>query len=157
MSRSTRPQAQRTLAFAGRFLEEFREDAARAALRGEDIAPRLRSVHEHPGHTTPEFRTIAIPIPPGCGALSPDVLSGAAERYAALKHPDVLLLAFEAEMDGRSVVIAEARDREGTRRFLVQPYTVADTRVVWDETSWADPGEQEMLLDAAFEPAPAGV
>lgn len=151
-------QIERTLGMATRFLDEVRGDIGRAALEGADIPPRLRSVHEKPGHATPEFRTVAIPVPDGMGGVPPEILSGTIARYAHTKKPDCLLLAMEAEMDAdgqgsRPVLIAEARDRTGTRMYWMQPYRPAGSRVDWDEPlagGWADPGEAEMILDAAF-------
>lgn len=151
-------QLERTLGMATRFLDEVRGDIGRAALEGADIPPRLRSVHEKPGHATPEFRTVAIPVPDGMGGVPPEILSGTIARYAQTRKPDCLLLAMEAEMEAdeagsRSVLIAEARDRNGTRMYWMQPYRPGGTRVDWDEPlagGWSDPGEAEMILDAAF-------
>jgi hypothetical protein len=149
-------QLERTLGMATRFLDEVRGDIGRAALEGADIPPRLRSVHEKPGHATPEFRTVAIPVPDGMGGVPPEILSGTIARYAKTRKPDCLLLAMEAEMDGdgnRTLLIAEARDRNGTRMYWMQPYRPAGTRVDWEEPlagGWSDPGEAEMILDAAF-------
>lgn len=148
---------------ATRFLDEVRTDLGRAALEGADIPPRLRSVHEKPGHATPEFRTVAIPVPDGMGGVPPEILSGTIARYAHTKKPDCLLLAMEAEMDAdgqgsRQVLIAEARDRTGTRMYWMQPYSPAGSHVDWDEPltgGWCDPGEAEMILDAAFSRAEA--
>ena len=158
MGRSKMQQIERTLGMATRFLDEVRGDIGRAALEGADIPPRLRSVHEKPGHATPEFRTVAIPVPDGMGGVPPEILSGTIARYAQTKKPDCLLLAMEAEMEAdgdgaRSVLIAEARDRTGTRMYWMQPYRPGGSRVDWDEPlagGWADPGEAEMILDAAF-------
>lgn len=158
MARSRMHQLERTLGMATRFLDEVRSDIGRAALEGADIPPRLRSVHEKPGHATPEFRTLAIPVPEGLGGVPPEILSGTIARYAESKKPDCLMLAMEAEMDGdaegsRTVLIAEARDRAGTRMYWMQPFRPAGTRVDWEEPltgGWCDPGEAEMILDAAF-------
>ncbi|MDB4948422.1 MAG: hypothetical protein JWM27_1071 [Gemmatimonadetes bacterium] len=158
MARSKLVQMERTLSLATRFLGEMREEIDRAVAVGSDIPPRVRSVHERPGHATPEFRTLAIPVSESMGGVSPEVLSGTIARYAAQKDPDCLLLALEAVMergDGESgpVLIAEARDRVGTRIFWIQAYTARDGRVAWDEPigdGWRDPGEEEMILDAAF-------
>ncbi|HEX2208352.1 MAG TPA: hypothetical protein VHG93_11770 [Longimicrobium sp.] len=157
MARSRMQQIERTLGMATRFLEEVRGDIGRAALEGADIPPRLRSVHEKPGHATPEFRTVAIPVPDGLGSVPPDILAGTIAKYAQTRKPDCLMLAMEAEMqagDGsRTVLIAEARDRAGTRMYWMQPYSPAGSRVDWDEPltgGWCDPGEAEMILDAAF-------
>jgi hypothetical protein len=158
VARSRIQQLERTLGMATRFLDEVRDDIGRAALEGADIPPRLRSVHEKPGHATPEFRTVAIPIPEGVEGAPPEILSGTIARYAGAKKPDCLLLAMEAELDtdgrgSRSVLIAEARDRTGTRMYWMQPYSPSGTRVDWDEPitgGWCDPGEAEMILDAAF-------
>jgi hypothetical protein len=147
---------ERVLGFATRFLDEVRDDISRARMDGSDTPPRVRSVHEKPGHATPEFRTLSIPVPDGFGGLSPEVLSGVIARYAASKKPDCLLLAFEAENGDGPVLIAEARCRYGTRLFWMQPYTAAATHVEWGEPvgeGWNDPGEEEMILDAAFTPA----
>lgn len=147
---------ERVLGFATRFLDEVRDDISRARMDGSDTPPRVRSVHEKPGHATPEFRTLSIPVPDGFGGLSPEVLSGAIARYAASKKPDCLLLAFEAENGDGPVLIAEARCRYGTRLFWMQPYATAATHVEWGEPAgggWNDPGEEEMILDAAFTPA----
>ncbi|MBV9109588.1 MAG: hypothetical protein JO306_09300 [Gemmatimonadetes bacterium] len=146
---------ERVLGFAARFLDEVRDDIGRARMDGTDTPPRIRSVHEKPGHATPEFRTLGIPVPDGFGGLSPDVLSGAIARFASSKKPDCLLLAFEAENADGPVLIAEARCRYGTRLFWMQSYTVGETHVEWAEPAgggWNDPGEEEMILDAAFEP-----
>lgn len=158
MARSRMQQIERTLGMATRFLDEVRGDIGRAALEGADIPPRLRSVHEKPGHATPEFRTVAIPVPDGLGSVPPEILSGTIARYAQTRKPDCLMLAMEAEMDAdgkgsRTVLIAEARDRTGTRMYWMQPYSPLGTRVDWDEPltgGWCDPGEAEMILDAAF-------
>jgi hypothetical protein len=158
LARSKLVQMERTLSFATRFLNEMREEIDRAAAAGSDIPPRIRSVHERAGHATPEFRTLAIPVPETLGGFSPEILSGAIARYAAQKSPDCLMLALQAEMageDGASgpVLIAEARDRLGTRLFWMQRYTLNGPRVAWDdptEGGWRDPGEEEMILDAAF-------
>ncbi|HYR07123.1 MAG TPA: hypothetical protein VEQ60_05130 [Longimicrobium sp.] len=158
MARSRMQQIERTLGMATRFLDEVRGDIGRAALEGADIPPRLRSVHEKPGHATPEFRTVAIPVPDGLGSVPPEILSGTIARYAQTRKPDCLMLAMEAEMDAdgagsRTVLIAEARDRTGTRMYWMQPYSPAGSRVDWDEPltgGWCDPGEAEMILDAAF-------
>ncbi|HEU0300591.1 MAG TPA: hypothetical protein VFR37_14070 [Longimicrobium sp.] len=143
---------------ATRFLEEVRDDIGRAALEGADIPPRLRSVHEKPGHATPEFRTLAIPVPDGLGSMPPEILSGTIAKYAQTRKPDCLMLAMEAEMQaegdaGRTVLIAEARDRAGTRMYWMQPFRPGGSRVDWEEPltgGWCDPGEAEMILDAAF-------
>ena len=82
MARSRMQQIERTLGMATRFLDEVRADIGRAALEGADIPPRLRSVHEKPGHATPEFRTVAIPVPDGLGGVPPEILSGTIARYA---------------------------------------------------------------------------
>lgn len=158
MARSRMQQIERTLGMATRFLDEVRGDIGRAALEGADIPPRLRSVHEKPGHATPEFRTVAIPVPDGLGSVPPEILAGTIAKYAQTRKPDCLMLAMEAEMDAdgegsRTVLIAEARDRTGTRMYWMQPYSPAGTRVDWDEPltgGWCDPGEAEMILDAAF-------
>lgn len=157
MARSRIQQIERTLGMATRFLDEVRGDIGRAALEGADIPPRLRSVHEKPGHATPEFRTVAIPVPDGLGSVPPEILSGTIAKYAQTRKPDCLMLAMEAEMQAeegsRTVLIAEARDRTGTRMYWMQPYSPVGSKVDWDEPltgGWCDPGEAEMILDAAF-------
>jgi hypothetical protein len=158
VGRSRTQQTERTLGMASRFLEEVREDIRRAAQEGGDIAPRIRSVHERAGHATPEFRTVAIPLPDEMSAMPPEVLSGTIAQYARRRTPDCLLLAMEAEMqddggDTRSLLIAEARDRAGTRMYWMQPFRPSGAAVDWDEPvegGWRDPGEGEMILDAAF-------
>lgn len=156
---------ERVLGFAARFMDEVRGDVGRAKMDGSDTPPRIRSVHERPGHATPEFRTLNIPLPEGMCGVSPEVLSGAIARYAAKKRPDCLLLTLEAENDDGSLLIAEARCKWGTRLFWMQPFRAVDGRVEWGEPvggGWRDPGEEEMILDAAFphtlalapEPAP---
>ncbi|HEU4455178.1 MAG TPA: hypothetical protein VFR81_19095 [Longimicrobium sp.] len=160
MPRSRIMQFERVLSFATRFLEEVRGDIERARMEGSDTPPRLRCIHERPGHATPEFRTLNIPVPEGLGGLSPDVLSGIISRYAEQKRPDCLLLALEAETADGLVLIAEARCKFGTRMFWMQPYTVTDRHVKWGDPmadGWRDPGEEEMILDAAFpRPVAAG-
>lgn len=157
MARSTFLQLERTLHHATRFVEEMRSDLARAAREGADLPPRIRSVHETPGHTTPEFRTLNIPIPSGMGELPIDILSGAIARYAECKRPDRLLLAMEAEMNGRPVLIAEARDRASSRLYWVQPFSRAHGEIEWEpplDGGWRDPEDQEMILDASFATLP---
>lgn len=144
---------ERVLTFAARFLEEARDDIQRCKMDGSDTPPRIRSVHERPGHATPEFRTVTIPIPDGYGGLSPEVLSGAIAKFASSRRPDCLILAFEAENDAGPLLIAEARCRFGTRFFWMQPCTIGDGHVEWGEPiagGWQDPGDEEMILDAAF-------
>jgi hypothetical protein len=158
VARSTTQQLERTLGMATRFLDEVRNDIGRAAMDGEDMPPRIRSVHEKPGHATPEFRTLGIPLGDDMGGSSPEVLAGTIARYAETRNPDCLMLAMEAQMSGeggdaRPVLIAEARDRAGTRMFWIQPYRSDGRKVDWDdpvEGGWRDPGEAEMILDAAF-------
>jgi hypothetical protein len=53
----------------------------------------------------------------------------------------------------RALLVGEARDRAGTRLFIVQPFSVKDRRVVWGDPldgGWRDPGEDEMIIDEAF-------
>lgn len=158
MPRSNVARLERTLSAATRFLEEVRYDIERAAAEGEDTPPRMRSIHERAGHATPEYRTMAIPVPETQAGASPEVLSGAIARYAAQKRPDALLLALDLVMDtgdggAGPVLVAEARDAGGTRLFWMQPYRVDGKKVEWREpleSGWRDPGEEEMILDAAF-------
>lgn len=146
--------------FATRFLDEMREAVATAVARGAEVPPRFRSVHETLGHATPEYRTVAIPIPPELGAVSPQILSTTIAHFAADKHPDALALAFPAVCTGddgkqQPVLISELRDAHGFRRYRICRYAVRRGRVVWqdraeDASRWLDPGEEEMVLDAAF-------
>lgn len=156
-TRSRVAQVERILHQAAKFLDEMRYDIERAVLDGSDTPPRVRSVHERTGHATPEYRTLSIPIPDGVGGASPTLLSGAIARFARAKPPQSLLLAMEIVMataDGpRPVLIAEARDRAGTRLFWMQPYWIQDGCVTWGEPEdggWRDPGTEELILDAAF-------
>jgi hypothetical protein len=153
VARSRIMHMERTLNFATRFLDEVRTDLARAAKEGSDSPPRIRSVHEVAGHATPEFRTLNIPLPPGVGGAPPEILSGSIARFANEKKPDRMMLALEAEIDESAVLIAEARDRAGSRMFWVQPFRRESGEVYWGEPldgGWRDPAEEEMILDAAF-------
>ncbi len=148
---------ERTLGAATRFLDEMREEIERAAADGGTVPPRLRSVHERPGHATPEYRTLAIPVPEGLVGSSPEILSGAIARFAEAKPPAALLLAMDLVLDAGygagPVLVAEARDAAGTRLFWMQPYRRDGGKLLWDEpleAGWRDPGEEEMILDAAF-------
>ncbi|MQA92581.1 MAG: hypothetical protein GEU90_20555 [Gemmatimonas sp.] len=149
---------ERTLRLAHDFLEETRADLERAALEGSDLPPRIRMVHERRGHASPEFRTLAVPIPEGAEGSSPIALSAAIASFARTRAPHCLLLTLDVVGAGdggepRSVLIAEARDRSGTRFFMVQPFVLDRGRVRWYEPfegGWRDPGEEEMILDAAF-------
>jgi hypothetical protein len=153
---------ERTLRLAHDFLQEARQDLERAFADGSDLPPRIRTVHDRPGHTSPEYRTLAVPIPEGAEGSSPDVLSSAIARFAARRPPHCLLLALDVVGTGdngkpQSLLIAEARDRGGTRFFMIQPFQVEDGRVEWLEPingGWQDPREQEMILDAAFSNRP---
>jgi hypothetical protein len=151
---------ERTQTLAERFLDEMRLDFRRTRIAGSDVLPRVRCVNERAGHATPEFRTLVIPPPPSGGAMTPAVLSAAIAYFAAKRGPDRLFLALDAlqrDEDGspRPVLIAEARDLAGTRLFLMQPYRPEGRDFVWDEPmngGWFDPGDEEMILDAAFQP-----
>ncbi|HET7274425.1 MAG TPA: hypothetical protein VFI91_04565 [Longimicrobiaceae bacterium] len=150
--------SKRTFEMAAAFLTEMRRDLERAAVEGSDLPPRIRSVHERAGHATPEYRTLAVPVQDDMGGQSPEILSEAIARYAVSKRPDCLFLVLDAvtmspEGAEQPVLIAEARDRLGTRLFFVQPYRADGQRVDWDEPiegGWRDPGKEEMILDAAF-------
>jgi hypothetical protein len=150
---------EKTLRLADSFLEEARRDLLRAAQEGADLPPRIRAVQERAGHSTPEYRTLAIPVPPDAQGAFPTVLSRLIARYAATASPHCLLLVLDAldqDADGnaRSILICEARDRMGTRLFFVQPFRLEGGTIHWEEPvegGWQDPGEQEMILDAAFE------
>lgn len=151
-------RATRTLEQAHTFLDEVRRELERAARDGGDLEPRVRSVHERPGHATPEYRTIAIPIPSTLGGASPEVLSSAIASYFATRAPSCLMLGLDVVAEGEEgepspVLIAEARDRSGTRLFFMQPFRVEGGTVRWGEPlggGWRDPGGEEMILDAAF-------
>lgn len=149
---------ERALEWAHAFVEEVRREIEEAALQRSDLPPRLRSVHERPGHATPEYRTLAIPVPDDAAGASPEVLSGLIARFARAKPATCLILVFDAVMqpDGQPqpVLIAEVRDRSGARFFLVQPFVRSDAgKVQWQEPlegGWREPGDEEMILDAAF-------
>lgn len=149
---------ERTLEMAHAFLGEVRRDLERAAAAASDLPPRIRTMHMRVGHSTPEYRTFAIPVPPGEEGAPPEVLSALIAQYARLKKPCSIVLAFDAVTTGEggeagSVLIAEARDCWGTRMFLVQPFRVENGRPRWDEPlggGWRDPGAEEMILDAAY-------
>lgn len=150
---------ERTLEWAHAFLEEVRQEISAAARAGNDVPPRLRSVHERPGHATPEYRTLAIPVPDDARGASPEVLSGIIARFARAKPATCMILVLDAVMQGadgdpRAVLIAEVRDHSGARYFMLQPYARAETGAVrWDEPidgGWREPGDEEMILDAAF-------
>lgn len=144
------------------FVEEVRRDLERAAADGSDLPPRLRTVHSRPGHSTPEYRTLAIPLPAGANGASPEILSELIARYAAAKPPCTLVLVLDcvlADAEGRPqpVLIAEAHDCWGTRLFLMQPFVVENEKIRWGEpaeSGWKDPGEEEMILDASFAVVP---
>ena len=127
-------------------------------MENADIPPRIRTVHDRPGHASPEYRTLAVPIPDGAAGGSPEVLSRSIASYARNRRPMCIILTLDVlgqDEDGseQSLLIAEARDRYGTRMYMVQPFTVVDRRIRWQEPvsgGWQDPGEEEMILDAAF-------
>ena len=158
MSRQFFASQQRTLRLAHEFLEDTRAEIARAAAKGMDLPARIRTVHDRTGHASPEFRTLFVPIPEGAEGASPSVLSGAIASFAARRPPSCLLLTLDVVGTGpdgepQPLLIAEARDRAGTRMFLMQPFRIAERRVVWEEPiegGWQDPGGEEMILDAAF-------
>jgi hypothetical protein len=149
---------ERVLRLAHEFVEETRDELERAAAEGADLPPRIRTVHERAGHASPEFRTLAVPLPASLGGASPTVLSGAIARYAARHPPQCMLLTLDVLTqtdDGQAqpLLIAEARDRLGTRMFMMQPFRIVDGDVQWGEPiegGWQDPGDEEMILDAAF-------
>jgi hypothetical protein len=146
------------LRLAHEFLRETRTEIERASADGADLPPRIRTVHDRPGHSSPEFRTLMLPIPDSAGGSSPTVLSRSIARFAESRKPSCLLLALEVVTpdesgDSRPLLIAEARDQKGTRMFLMQPFDRVDGRIRWHEPiegGWRDPGEEEMILDAAF-------
>jgi hypothetical protein len=149
---------ERTLRLAHEFLQEAKRDLERAVAEGSDLPPRIRTVHERVGHASPEYRTLAVPLPDSAAGASPTVISDAIASYASRRPPHCLLLSLDALAPGadgepRPILIAEARDRLGTRLFLIQPFEIRDSRIEWDEPlegGWRDPGDEEMILDAAF-------
>lgn len=151
-------QRERTLEQARALVAEVRRDLERATAAGCDVPPRLRTVHSRPGHATPEYRTLAIPAPPGTVGASPDMLSAMIARYAAARPPVCMLLALDGfaetgEGAPQPILIAEARDVAGTRLFWMQPFRAVDGKLEWGEPvggGWQDPGEQELILDLAF-------
>jgi hypothetical protein len=150
--------AERILRLAHDFLQETRLDLARAVAEGSDLPPRIRTVHDRAGHSSPEYRTLAVPIPQSAEGGSPTVLSSAIASYAARRPPSCLMLSLDLITTGedgkpQALLVAEARDRIGTRLFIAQPFTIADGRITWGEPlegGWRDPGEDEMIIDAAF-------
>ena len=156
-------QRERTIEMAQAFLAEVRRDLERATAAGCDLPPRLRSVHVRAGHATPEYRTLAIPADPAAGGASPDVLSAMIARYAALRPPSCMILALDGlsqDEDGSThpVLIAEVHDTAGTRAFWMQPFRAVGGRIEWETPmgdGWQDPGEQELILDLAFNELPA--
>ena len=151
-------QPQRVLEWAHVFVEEVRRELEKTTSQGADLPPRLRVVNVRAGQTAPELRTLAIPVPPGGEGSSPEILSSLIARYTAEKPAACLLLALDviAPADDGSqgqMLIAEARDRGGTRLFMMQPFRVEKGKVRWQEPlegGWQDPGGEEMILDAAF-------
>ncbi|MDR0787465.1 MAG: hypothetical protein LBG44_06320 [Gemmatimonadota bacterium] len=148
---------ERTLRFADELFQEFRLELGRAVAAGSDLPPRVRVVHDRPGHMSPEFRTLAIPAAATEGGASPTVLSGAIASYARRNPPSCLMLVLDIvateNSEPRALLVGEARDRAGTRLFIVQPFSVKDRRVVWGDPldgGWRDPGEDEMIIDEAF-------
>lgn len=149
---------ERLLRLAHDFVLETRRDLAHAVADGSDLPPRVRVVHERPGHPSPEFRTLAVPLDEDAAGASPTVLSDAIAAYAARARPSCLLFAADVigsdeNGDPMPLLIAEARDRSGVRLFMVQPFRVQDGRITWNEPlegGWRDPGSEEMILDAAF-------
>lgn len=119
-------------------------------------------MHERAGHASPEYRTLAVPIPAGAEGASPAVLSTSIASYARRKRPDCILLVLDVmgtadDGSAQQLLIAEARDRDGTRLYLIQPFHVDGQKVAWQEPfngGWQDPGEEEMILDAAFAGCP---
>ena len=132
-------QPQRVLEWAHVFVEEVRRELEKTTSQGADLPPRLRVVNVRAGQTAPELRTLAIPVPPGGEGSSPEILSS--------------LIAPADDGSQGQMLIAEARDRGGTRLFMMQPFRVEKGKVRWQEPlegGWQDPGGEEMILDAAF-------
>lgn len=149
---------ERTLRLAHEFIREARIDLERAVSEGVDLPPRIRTVHDRQGHASPEYRTLAVPLPEGAEGASPGILSEAIANFAARRPPQCLLLTLDVIGTDDSgapqpLLIAEARDRSGTRFYLMQPFSVDDQRIDWMEPlngGWQEPGDEEMILDAAF-------
>lgn len=143
---------------AHNFLAEVRRDLERAAAAGCDLPPRVRTVHLRPGHATPEYRTLAIPVSPGGEPRSPEMLSALIASFAAVSSPPCMFLALDgltetADGEPGSILIAEARDVGGTRLYWMQPFLVRNARLEWGEPvagGWQEPGDQDLILDAAF-------
>lgn len=137
------------------FVAEVRRDLERATAAGTDLPARIRTMHARAGHATPEYRTLAIPVQ-GVGT---EVLSALIAGYAHKKPPCCMLFAMDAlapgdEGERQPILIAEARDDEGTRMFFMQTYQVRNSKAVWGEPmhgGWQDPGDQELILDASFD------
>lgn len=152
-------EAERTRGYADTFIREMRWEIESAVRAGLDTLPRLRCIDERPGHATPEFRTLAIPISNGGTSASPEVLSGTIANFAQQRSPCRLVLVVDAvqesaEGERGSILIVEARDHLGTRLYFMQPYGTRENRVEWGaplDGGWHEPGEQEMILDAAFQ------
>lgn len=149
---------ERTLRIAHDFVEETRQDLQRAIGNDADIPPRIRTANLRQGHASPEYRTLAVPIPQGAEGASPEVLSSSIANYARRRMPNCIVLALDVVGEGadgepQPILIAEARDRSGTRMYMIQPFTVTNKRISWGEPlegGWQDPGDEEMILDAAF-------
>lgn len=158
MTRRAIVHGERTVEMAHNFLAEVRRDLEKAAVAGCDLPPRVRTVHLRPGHATPEYRTLAIPVPPGGEARSPETLSSLIARFAAVSSPSCMFLALDgltetAEGTPGAILIAEARDAGGTRLYWMQPFVVRNARLEWGEPlagGWQEPGDQELILDASF-------
>jgi hypothetical protein len=155
--RSRSAQLEWVLRQATRFLDDIRREIEKTSAHHSDFPPRLRMVHERPNHATPDYRNLAIHVPAHLGGASPEALSELIAQHAGRRPPTCLLLGLEAEQEAgevpRSLLIAEVRDRAGTRLFWMQPFSRRDTEVIWEEAlegGWRDPGAQEMILDAAF-------
>jgi hypothetical protein len=150
--------ARRLIRLATDFADEMRADLGKAVADGTDLPPRIRSVHDRAGHASPEYRTLAVPIPSYAEGASPTVLSSAIAHYAARRPPTCLLLTLDVigtSDDGapQPLFIVEARDSSGNRLFLAQPFDVVDGRIEWREPvegGLRDPGDDEMIIDAAF-------
>lgn len=163
MRRNGGGEKARTIELAERFLEDTRAELAKVTGQGYDLPPRVRTAHTRVGHATPEFRTLAVPLPDCSAAAAPDAISEMIARYAAKDPPSRLFLAFVAETRlpdssvPTPVLVMEVRDAWGTRLYQMLPFFAQGTRFAWSEPihdGWQDPGEQEMILDAAFEQQP---
>jgi hypothetical protein len=97
-------------------------------------------------------------MPSGTGGASPDILSAMIASFARDRLPSCMMLVLDAQVTGEPggpvcLLIAEARDRSGSRYFLTQRFRRSGSLIVWEDPldgGWRDPGAEEMILDASF-------